>query len=105
MITVATTPPTGYVRVDISLDWNKPGHYDHYRELPCRICRQATALRDHLGEPAHKTCVEGEIEAKVLAFAQSLLPVAVEQPARRPARARQTGQQRVVRGRRTAVAS
>jgi hypothetical protein len=104
VIAVATTPQlTGYVRVDISLDWNRPGHYES-RELACRICKQPTQLRDELGDPAHKVCVESDIEARVLAFAKSLLPVPAE-PVRRPARPQRAGQQRVVRGLRTAVAS
>ncbi|SNY72765.1 hypothetical protein [Paractinoplanes atraurantiacus] len=82
-MTGQTPAPTGYVKVQIALDWSASGHYDARRELPCKHCGQPTNLRNDLGQPDHKVCVEAEIEAKVLAYAKSLLPVPAERPARR----------------------
>lgn len=83
----ATKPasaPSGFVRIQVSLDWSSSDHYDGRRELPCKHCGQPTNLRNDAGEPDHKGCVEADIEAKVLAYAKSLLPV----PAARPGRAK-----------------
>lgn len=72
----ATAKVTGHVTVRISLDWSGAGHYDGRWQRACRFCGELTNLRDDAGEAAHKTCVEGDIEVKTVAYAQSLLPVA-----------------------------
>jgi hypothetical protein len=90
----ATKPapaPTGFVRVQVSLDWSDSGHWDGRWQRACPFCGRTTNLRDDNRDAAHKTCVEAdieakavryaqellaEIEAKVTAYAQSLLPVA-----------------------------
>jgi hypothetical protein len=59
--------------VRVTLDWRDGRHYVHGRPRPCRICLCSTNLRDDQGAAACKRCVEGEIEARVVAFARSLI--------------------------------
>jgi hypothetical protein len=67
------TDVKGDAMVRITLDWRDGRHYARGRQRPCRICDGPTNLRDTAGAAACKRCVEGEIEAQVLAFARTLI--------------------------------
>ena len=74
MATVTQTPtPTGFVRIEVSLNWSDSGHWDGRWQQVCPFCGFNTNLRDNNGDAAHKTCVEADIEAKAMTYAQSLL--------------------------------
>ncbi|MEU8892947.1 hypothetical protein [Streptomyces sp. NPDC048442] len=45
------------------LDWGDPRHFHSWQDRPCALCRQATRMRSHSGEPAHKVCAESWIAA------------------------------------------
>ena len=87
MAATQTPALTGFVKVQVSLDWSDSSHWDGRWQQVCPFCGLNTNLRDNNGDAAHKTCVESDIEAKVLAYAQSLLPVA---DTARSARSRRT---------------
>jgi hypothetical protein len=70
---MAATDARGDAVVRVSLDWRDGRHWDGRRERACRVCGTPTNLREASGTPACKTCVEGEIEAEVLAFARTLI--------------------------------
>lgn len=67
----------GAASVQITLHWSDRGHWDPRIQRACRVCRRPTNLRDIRGAAAHKRCIEGAIEAKVAAFAQSLIEAEV----------------------------
>jgi hypothetical protein len=75
MATATKTPPSpaGFVRVQVSLNWSDSGHWDGRWQRACPFCGLTTNLRDNNGEAAHKTCVESDIEAQAVQYAQSLL--------------------------------
>ena len=74
MATATQTPaPTGFVRVQVSLDWSSSGHWDGRWQKVCPFCGRNTNMRDDNGEAAHKSCIEADIEAKAMTYAQSLL--------------------------------
>jgi hypothetical protein len=70
---MAVIDAKGDAMVRVSLDWRGHGHWDGRRARACRVCGQPTNLREASGEAACKTCVEGEIEARVLEFARTLI--------------------------------
>ena len=63
----------GAVSVHVTLTWDGRGHWQPQSQRPCRVCVQPTNMRDTAGQAAHRTCVEGEIEAKVAEFARTLV--------------------------------
>ena len=76
MATATQTPAptlTGFVRVDVSLNWSDSSHWDGRWQKVCPFCGRNTNLRDDNGDAAHKTCIEADIEAKAMTYAQSLL--------------------------------
>jgi len=70
---MAATDVKGDAMVRVTLDWRDRQHYVGGRPRSCRVCGCPTNLRDHSGAAACKRCVEVEIEARVLAFAQTLI--------------------------------
>lgn len=71
-VAALTGQARGNVVVRVALDWRDPRHYQA-QPAPCRICTTATQHRDPNGVAACKSCVEGEIEGKLLAFAHVLM--------------------------------
>lgn len=61
------------VTVHVTLAWQDRGQWDPRSQRACRVCGQPTNLRDSRGVAAHKACVEGAIEAKVVEFARTLI--------------------------------
>jgi hypothetical protein len=74
---MAAIDARGDAVVRITLDWRDGRHYERGRRQACRVCGCLTNLRDASGDAACKTCVEGEIEAQVLAFARTLIAESV----------------------------
>ena len=53
-------------RARVLLDWSDGRHYDA-RQMPCRVCRTATHMRDGQGRPCHQSCAEQELAAELVA--------------------------------------
>jgi hypothetical protein len=66
------TDAHGDAMVRVTLNWRDQQHYQPH-QLACRICGTPTHHREAGGGAACKSCVEGEIETRVLAFAQDLI--------------------------------
>lgn len=59
--------------VKVHLDWSAPGHYDHKRELPCRLGDGPTKMRDSSGLACHKACAEDEIARELIGRGKALI--------------------------------
>jgi len=59
--------------VRVHLDWTAPGHYDHDRSLPCRVCATTTKMRDARGAACHQSCAEDEIARELLGAGRALI--------------------------------
>ncbi|MFF0256889.1 hypothetical protein ACFYPW_30875 [Micromonospora zamorensis] len=63
----------GELVVRVHLDWTGPGHYDHDRSLPCRVCVTNTKMRDSRGAACHQSCAEDEIARELLGAGRALI--------------------------------
>jgi hypothetical protein len=44
------------------LDWRDPSHWNGGKVVPCRWCGRGCWTLDDAGRPAHKSCVEAQLE-------------------------------------------
>ncbi|MEU0156432.1 hypothetical protein [Micromonospora fulviviridis] len=63
----------GLLVVRVHLDWTGPGHYEHGRSLPCRVCGTDTKMRDGRGQACHQSCAEDEIARELLGAGRALI--------------------------------